>query len=499
MMANFHFLRPEWLFGALLAPPLALLIWRRLRSGHAWSGVISASLLPHLLSGGASRPATWPSLLLGIAWLLASIALAGPSWEQLPQPVERKEDALVVVLDLSTSMYAEDIAPSRVVRSRQKLLDLLGKKTEGTTGLIAYAGDAHVVSPLTDDLRTVANLLPALAPDIMPVKGSRPTPAINQAVRLLRDSGLEHGQILLVTDGIRAEERKAIDRMLDGTDYRLSVIGVGTGDGAPIPSSDGFLRDASGGIVIAGLDRQPLVDLARRHGGHYSDIQLGDDDIELILSTNVWDELESTSVLDRSVDTWRDMGFWLVLLLIPFALGAFRRGWVLCLLLLPLADTSHAQDLGDLFLNQDQRGSRLLEAGEAEKAAATFQNPDWAAAANYRAGKFDEALSHYSSSDDADSWYNRGNALARAGKLPEAIEAYEEALARDEAMEDAAYNKALLEQLMEQNQDQQQNQQQSQDSQSQQDQQQQDQQQQGQDQQPQQGQPQDGQQGEDQQ
>jgi Ca-activated chloride channel family protein len=456
VFANFHFMRPFWLLSGLAIVPVALLVWRQLRSGQAWNAVISESLLPYLLSGSSSRPARWPLAALCAAWLLASLALAGPSWQKLPQPVERKEDALVVVLDLSTSMYAEDIAPSRLVRARQKLLDLLSEKTEGTTGLVAYAGDAHVVSPLTDDLRTVANLLPALEPGIMPVRGSRPGPAVEQAVRLLRDSGLEHGQILLVTDGVREADQQSISGALAGTGYRLSVLGVGTSDGAPIPTSDGFLRDAEGNIVVPGLDRQPLKALAARFGGHYSDIQLGDGDIDRILNTDVWGEMETERLLDRQVDTWQDMGYWLVLMLIPVALGAFRRGWLLCLvLLLPTAESVQAQGWQALFLNRDQRGSELLQQGDAEAAAEAFNDPDWQAAANYRAGNFEAAAAHYRQGDDADSWYNRGNALARSGELQEAIAAYDEALKRNGDMEDAAYNKALLEQLLQQQQSQQ--------------------------------------------
>ena len=353
-------------------------------------------------------------------------------------------------------MYAEDIAPSRLVRARQKLLDLLNEKTEGTTGLIAYAGDAHVVSPLTDDLRTVANLLPALEPGIMPVRGSRPGPAVEQAVRLLRDGGMEHGQILLVTDGVSHAGQESIGDALADTGYRLSVLGVGTSDGAPIPTSEGFLRDAEGNIVVPGLDRQPLRALAARFGGHYSDIQLGDGDIDRILGSDVWGDTETEQLLDRRVDTWQDMGYWLVLMLIPIALGAFRRGWLLCLLLLPATEPVQAQDWQGLFLNRDQRGSELLRQGDAEAAAETFKDPDWAAVANYRAGNFQAAAERYRQGDDADSWYNRGNALARSGELREAIAAYDEALKREDDMEDAAYNKALLEQLLEQQQNQEQ-------------------------------------------
>ena len=475
VLANFHFLRPEWLLASLPVLPLTWLLYRRLRAGKAWTAVISEQLLPHLLSGGQVT-SRWPLSLLLVAWLLAVLALAGPSWERLPQPVERRENALVVLYDLSLSMYATDVTPSRLVRSRQKLLDLLEKKTEGTTALVAYAGDAHVVSPLTDDLRTIANLMPALTPGIMPTRGSRPARAVEQAVRLLRDSGLEHGQILLVTDGVHRGDSDEIADALNDTGYRLSVLGVGTEEGSPIPTGDGFLRDDSGTIVVAGLERAPLRALAGRFGGSYSDLELGDADLERILAVDPWAGEDSEQLLGRSVDTWQDMGYWLALLLVPVALGAFRRGYILCLFLLPLAQPSEAQELRDYFLNRDQRGAELLAGDEPEAAASTFSNPDWAAAAHYRAGNYEQALEHYSQQGNADGWYNRGNSLARSGDLEEAIAAYDKALEQAPEMEDAAFNKALLEQLLKQ-QEQQQNQQGEQDQENQQDPSQQDQQQ----------------------
>ncbi|MEE4659216.1 MAG: VWA domain-containing protein [Halieaceae bacterium] len=461
LLTHFHFLRPYWLWGAVPALLLLLLLWRQLRSGKAWSSIIAADLLPYLLSDGEQRRVTrLPLWSLLLAWMLAVLALAGPSWERLPQPVERRENALVVLYDLSLSMNATDISPSRLIRSRQKLLDLLELKTEGTTALVAYAGDAHVVSPLTDDLRTVANLLPALSPEIMPVKGSRPARAVEQALRLLRDSGLEHGQILLVTDGIHNNDADDIADLMEGSLYRLSVLGVGTAEGGPIPTDSGFLRDDGGSIVIAGLDRPPLQQLAERFGGSYSDLELSDRDIQRILNTDLWDDSETQRVLDRSVDTWSDRGYWLALALLPIALGAFRRGWLLVLLLLPVADPVQAQDWQQWFMNRDQRGQALLQAGEAEAAAKTFRDADWSAAANYRAGDYEAALQHYRNLDTADGWYNRGNALARAGELQDAIGAYEKALEQSPDMEDARFNKQLLEQLLQQQNQQQENQQQ---------------------------------------
>ncbi len=456
MLTHFHFLRPLWLLAALPAGVLTLLLWRQLGVSRAWSSVISAELLPYLMRGSDSgTPSRWPIFILLLSWLLAAVALAGPSWEQLPQPVERRENGLVVLYDLSVSMNTTDVSPSRLIRSRQKLLDLLSLKTEGTTGLVAYAGDAHVVSPLTDDLRTVANLLPALSPDIMPMKGSRPARAAEQAVRLLRDSGLEHGHILLVTDGIHEGDEDDIASALEGTAYRLSVLGVGTEQGGPIPTDTGFLRDGSGNIVIAGLSKPPLQRLADRFGGVYSDLELGDRDITQVLETDIWSDENTGDVLDRSVDTWEDRGYWLVLLLLPMTLAAFRRGWVVCLLLLPLADPAQADGWQDWFSNRDQRAQALLESGEAETAAELFRDPDWKAAAQYRAGDYQDALQHYQSVESADGDYNRGNALARTGELEKAIEAYDKALQRQPDMEDAAFNKQLVEQLLKQQEQQQ--------------------------------------------
>ena len=177
-----HWMRPEWLWSLVPAALLVLLLWRlRGRLGN-WNQVIAPELLPFLVSpeAGSRGPNLLPFILLG--WVLAALAAAGPSWEKLPQPVHQKQDALVLVLDLSYSMKSGDLAPSRLDRTRQKLLDLLATRKEGQTGLIAYAGDSHIVTPLTDDTPTIANLLPALAPEMMPVPGSNPAAAVAQAV-----------------------------------------------------------------------------------------------------------------------------------------------------------------------------------------------------------------------------------------------------------------------------------------------------------------------------
>ncbi len=454
----FHFLRPLWLLAIPGLAALLFLLWRSRRQSRGWQGVIDTQLLPHLLVGQPNQSGfnpVWPIAAFG---LLAILALAGPAWEKLPQPVEQSADALVVVYDLSISMQAQDTQPSRLIRSRQKLLDLLSMRREGSTALIAYAGDEHVVSPLTDDTRTIANLLPALDPSIMPVPGSQPAAGVWRATKLMEDAGFSQGHILLLTDGIQESDRDEIRAALGGDNYRLSVMGVGSAQGAPIPSRDGYLKDREGGIIIAKLDTALLRSVANENGGAYVSLRLDDSDLERLLDPALFDPLQHVDS-QRQVDRWHDMGYWLLPILVPALLLCFRRGWLLLvfILYLPLEQV-HAWDWRDLWQSPDQRGAELLNQGQTEAAAREFENRDWRATANYRAENFEAAAEQFAGSDTASGWYNRGNSLARSGQLEEAIAAYDEALERQPGMDDALFNRELVQQLLNQEQQQQQNQ-----------------------------------------
>ncbi len=465
-LAELHFLRPLWLLGLLPCVLLFWGLWRKTRSHLGWSKMIDQELLPHLLvtTNTTSKRAPIQAILLW--WVLIILALAGPSWEQIPQPVQRRQEALVLLLDLSPSMLTEDIKPSRLQRSKHKLRDLLKNRTEGTTGMIAFAGDAHVVSPLTDDVRTISNLVPALHPDMMPAAGSDAAAAVELAIELLQAAGMLEGQILLLTDGVNIKRRASIARLTAKTNYTLSVIGVGTEAGEPIVLTSGKLqKDRKGEIVIAKLDRDSLRALARANGGKYHDLSLTGIDLSVLDHS----DLAATSTLDnslRSTDTWHDAGYWLSMACLPLALFAFRRGWLLCLPLLFLIQIPRAEaqpfNWNDLWLSSDQQAARLLRQGKAEAAAGLFEDPEWSAAAHYRAQHYKQAQELYGASSSVNNLYNRGNAMARAGDLPGAIKAYEKALEQSPEFDDALFNKQLLEKLLKQQQNDQQNQSQNQ-------------------------------------
>lgn len=459
LITQFHWLRPYWLLALVPVILLALLLWRQTRRARQWSQLVEPELLHHLVdpdSGRKRRSYVW-ALLVG--WIVATLALAGPSWEKRPLPVHKNENALVIVLDLSPSMLAEDLTPSRLARARLKIADVLRLREDGFTGLVAYAGDAHVVSPLTDDTATINSLLSALHPNIMPQSGSNTEAAIAQAQTLMEDAGMSEGRILLITDGVvEAAERPILDRLQE-SGFRLSILGIGTPDGAPIPNErGGFERDRTGEVVVARLEEDRLERLAGRTGGRYT--RIGDrNDIEWLLNQPTLGE-ERHRELEREFDTWYDRGHWLVLLLLPLILYSFRRGLLVLVVALPMVGLypapAQAADWQAPFLTPNQRGERRLQADDPEAAAEVFQDPEWLGSALYRAEDYEAAAEAFAQSDSARAHYNRGNALARAGDLEAALEAYDQALSQAPDMEDAQANKQLVEQLKEQQEQQQQ-------------------------------------------
>ena len=458
-LSSVHLLRPHWLW---LLVPLAALVWwlaRRSEAGGSWQSVIAPELLPYLMESTPARRRRRLLPVVALAWLTAVVAIAGPSWKKLPQPVLQKQDALVLVLDLSYSMWAQDTRPSRIDRARRKLLDLLDRRREGQTALVAFAGDAHVVTPLTDDHPTIANLLPALDPGMMPLPGSDPVSAVAAAQDLLASAGVVGGHVLLVTDGVDSTEGETIRSLLDAAGSRLSILGVGTPEGAPIPLPDGgFLKDGVARSSCRRCLRPPYAISPATRVASYRSMTVDASDLDALLAQADEGGNADTREIDRRTDTWADMAHWFALPLLPLLLLAFRRGAVyaaLPLLVLLPSEHSRADGWRDLWLTPDQQGARALAADDAEAAAGHFTDPRWRGTAAYESGDYAAAVDDFNADDSADGWYNRGNALARQGELDAAIDAYRESLQRDPGREDAADNLELVEQLQRQREQQQ--------------------------------------------
>ena len=419
-MADFHFLRPLWLLALLPGLLLMVLLWRN-RGQNLWRGVIDAELLQVLLPAGASTGMRLAGTLFGIGWLIAILAVAGPSWSQLPQPVRQSTDALVLILGLGPSMNATDVQPSRAERARRKLHDILQRRDEGLSALIVYSGDAHVVTPLTDDTGTISTMLPALSPEIMPVAGNNLVEAVNLAHNLVSGAGLTDAHILLLTDSVKVEQRELVAHRLEQSGLVLSVLGIGTENGAPVPYGDGgFLRDAGGAVAIARLDEPALRELATHSGGRYRRLRIDEADIDALLPAQLPVSAVTWRETQRKFDLWLDQGSWLLLALLPLAAIAFRRGWLLMLPILFIPPEAKAFEWSDLWRTRDQQGARAMAEQDPGTAAKLFQTPDWQGAALYENGDYPAAIEAFSNGQVPKAEYNRGNALARAGQLEEA-------------------------------------------------------------------------------
>ena len=453
-MFELHFLREEWLYGLFALPIFLIISWFMKKSGKKWSAVIApelaSALLPHSAKGRRSHV---PDLIATLAVALFIVALAGPSWEKRPQPVEQAVDNLVIVLDLSHSMFVEDLQPNRISAAKFKITDLLKFRTEGSTALIAYAGDAHVVTPLTHDVSSIQHLLTSLDPNVMPIAGSNIRGALELALELLDSSDKRHSRILLFTDGV-----DNIAELVDITSDLppLHIIGVGTEEGGEIPvrTSAGGIRpltDDNGRIVRPRLNAAILSALARSAGGNFARFSHDDSDISPFYDGANLATKETLAVQDRDYDDWVDASYLLVIPLLLLGLLGIRRS---ALVVLPffIVINVEAGWFEDLWSNRDRQGYEALQEGQPQKAVELFENEQWRGVAEYRRGEFAKASELFELGDSDSSLFNLGNALARRGELPAAIETYERVLEANPNHEDALFNRDLLQELLDEQQ-----------------------------------------------
>ncbi|CAB1370175.1 VWA domain-containing protein [Denitratisoma oestradiolicum] len=465
--ADFHFLRPWALWGlAPLLPLLWLAVWHEGKGRlAAWRGRIDPHLLAALTVGGGRRSGLRPIHTLLLALALGCVGLAGPAWQREPMPLTEDRAPLVVALDLSPSMDAVDVSPTRLERAKLKLRALLARRQGARTALLVFGASAHGVLPLTEDPNLLLTYVPSLSTGLMPPAPAT-TPkatadALALAARMLEKEPIP-GSVLFLTDGFEAAQAR------DFVDFRARsrseplLLTFGGDAPAPLRGGDGsYVTGPDGSRIMARLGRAGLE--AAAAGGFWLASSTADDrDLDAV-EARLQRHLAQALASDPAA-RWRDEGIWLVLPAALLLLLSFRPGWTvrwgqalalpLCALLLGLgapADTARAGEQGwhdwrfaDLWASRDQQGRWQFEHGQFDAAALSFADPLWRGIALYRAGRFEAAADAFAAVDSAEGHYNLGNALARLKRYPEALAAYDQALAHRPGWPQALANRTLV-------------------------------------------------------
>ena len=418
-LTELSLVRPWWL-AALL--PLALLWWRLWRAPDSgagpWRALIDAHLLPHLLVVAAPHRRRAALAWLAAALVGAVLALAGPALKP-PQPSYLRDVTRVLVVELSPDMSAQ------LEQVKIKLLALLAALPDGQTALLVYGGEPYLVVPPTPDHQTIALFVPDLASEAIPVPGNRPDLALRMAAQVLARSTSRQRDIVWISATAPALQWPLAE--LSGV--ALSVLQLGA------------------------TDEPALAAAAQRSGGVWVRLRADDADVRQLVAA-----LTARGAWTRGTDAVAgaavEFGYWLLPALLALAAPALRRG-LLALLLTPLLlgalltpQPAAASESPLAALQANFEAWRLLQAGQARAAAERFADPRWRAAAYYRAGLFGQAAALLATEPDADSHYNRGNALAKQGQLTEALAAYEAALEQRADDADTLHNRDLVRRLL---------------------------------------------------
>lgn len=443
-ISQVHFTHPLWLWAAIAIPLVWILFFfcdQTRHLSHQLEQFIDSHLLPYLLVNAPEkrRSLCKAVLLWSFVWSCLTLALAGPRWNLREMETFSQDQSLVILLDLSESMNATDIKPSRLIRAKQKIEDLLKISQGVKIGLIAFAADPHMITPLTEDKETILHLLPSLATDLMYVQGSRLAPALEMASVMLEAEPGNNRALLVISDGGFEDASAMVTaKKLAEKGVVIHVMGIGKPEGS-------FLKNK----ILSKLEKGRLSEISKIGNGHYLEGTYSDQEEMAILK-----ELEKRS--DTQLNAGKKRQFWdeyfylMVLPTLPILLWWYRRGYLFALVLL----FSPALELeASYFKNSEELGKQAFEAGDYETAIQLFQDPYRKGIACYKANRFTEAEELFRQCSREDiaphAGYNLGNALVQQQKLKEAIVAYEEVLKRWPDHTKARENLELVKRMVE--------------------------------------------------
>lgn len=472
METTLHFLRPFWLISFIPAFWLIWKLWQMTGQKGAWNNIIAPEFRSVLL-GKKSEESFFPWATLGLAilWSIIIIALSGPTWQKVELPAEKNRQGSVILLDLSLSMLSDDLKPNRLSRVRYKILDLLKAHPEVNMGMVAYAGTAHTITPISEDNQTLLSLVPTLSPLIMPRFGADAMAGFKKANTLLQGAKVQKGHIIWITDDIEKPEIQTIAQFVAQRHLSLSILVVGTADGGPIKVPDyGLVKNEDGRIVMAKVPFKDFYALSQKTQANLSTLTMQETDLADLLPNILMQTakpIDKERPPEKTLTSWLDSGVYLLFVILPLAALAFRRGWAfswvgigLTTLLLPALmlnpSSSFAKEANgdssvtflDVFKSPDQQGYEKWQKQDYQTAADRFEDPLWKGASLYRQGKYKAAVKQFSLDKSAEGRYNQGNALAKQGNFKAAKEQYQKALKQNPNMQSAKQNLNLMDKIL---------------------------------------------------
>ena len=464
-LSQFHLAYPLCLWMLLAIPLVGGLFFfyqRKQQPHHQLEKFIDPHLIPHLLVGDAQqKKKTWSDFFFwSLVWSCLVIALAGPRWDFREISTFTRDQSLVILLDLSESMNAQDISPSRLGRAKQKIEDLLNLSQGVKIGLIAFAADPHMIVPMTEDKETIRHLLPSLDTELVYVQGSKLAPALEMAANMLNNELGNNKALIIISDG-GFEDASAIHtaKKLAEKGIVLYTLGVGSLEGAPLKDHQGAVIKKNGSPILSKLEKEKFREISKIGHGRYFDA----DHSEHV--GIVFEDLERRSNLQEKTHHtqrfWEERFYLFLLPIIPFFLSWYRRGYLFAFLLFVLIPSYSQASLSDYFYNTDQKAHQAYENGDYSTAIDTFQDPYKKGVAYYRTGEFQAAEEMFRQSTRPEvasgAAYNLGNALVQQNKLHDAIIAYENVLEKWPDHVQAKENLEIVKKMLEEQEQQQNN------------------------------------------
>ena len=425
------FLRPYWLL--LLFVPIVLMWTRRQTTAlNPWQKYVDAVFLPYLTvvqKAGLSK--TSLKLMCWFVWGGMTLALSGPAIDKWLTPTINQHPATVLIVDLNT------LNPSKTTLMHVKLYDIIRQLKDNQIGLVLYDEKGYVALPLTQDTAVLNDMIPSLQVSVLPSVGNDVAEGFQKAIELLQNTHQKSGRILLITGGT-PDISKALP-LIQKTPYQIGVLGIQDGAVAtPIVMKNGsFLRDTQGNLVLSHPNEGVLSQL----GTYRSSTPTGQEIPALIQATQPSDKpfvLQSDSPFGAvQADVWRDLGVYIVVLVIPFLAYLFRKGIFFIILWGVLTVSVSAR--ADLWQRPDQHAYHQMQ--QADEA--------------YRRQDYQRALALYGQQTSQTALFNQGNALAHLGRYQEAIALYDKVLQQNPRHHDALFNKTYLEEQLKKQQPQQ--------------------------------------------